>query len=315
MKLFRGLYTALVTPFDAQGKVNESMLRQLLRFQIEAEVDGIVVLGTTGETPTLTEEEQEAIVAIAREETVGKLPLLVGTGSYSTAKTIEYTRQAKNLGADGALVVTPYYSRPSQEGLYQHYMALADAVDLPIIVYNIQGRTGQNLQTDILQRLAAHPNICGVKEASASHSQIMDVIEQIGRRRPNFAILSGDDAMTFSCTMLGGDGIISVASNLIPVSIRQLTRAALAGDVQEARRLHYELMPLFRALFIDTNPIPLKAAMNFSGLNVGGYRLPLCAMSAQNQEKLCEILASLDDLLRENGLFQSRKSAIRMSSI
>ncbi len=299
---FRGLYTALITPFDNEGKVNEPALRHLLRFQIEAEVDGLVILGTTGEAPTLTQSERSAIIAIAREETAGKLPLIVGTGSYSTAQTVENTVEAKKLGADAALIVTPYYNRPSQEGLYQHYQIVADAVDLPIIVYNIQARTGQNLQTETLNRIATHPNIWGVKEVSGSLGQMIDVIEQIGRKKQNFAVFSGDDAMTLPCITLGGDGIISVASNLIPVTMQKLTQAALSGDILEAGRLHYALMPLFRALCLDTNPVPIKAAMQFSGFDAGGYRLPLCAMSAQTQEKLRQTLAAIPDLLNENSL-------------
>jgi 4-hydroxy-tetrahydrodipicolinate synthase len=284
MKTFRGLYTALITPFDPDGEVNEEKLRELLHLQIDANVDGIVVLGTTGEAPTLKAKEKSAIIAIAREVMPKNLPLLVGTGSYSTAETIENSLEAKRLGADGLLIVTPYYNRPSQEGLYRHYQAVLESVDLPIVVYNIPARTGQNLQTETLIRLAEHPNICGVKEVSG---QLMEVIEKL-----NISVLSGDDAMTLACAALGGDGIISVASNLIPDQMRALTHAALRGDMEEARERHYALMPLFRALSCDTNPIPIKAAMELAGMAVGGYRLPLCDMSAANLEKLRQILVS-----------------------
>ena len=288
--LFRGLYTALITPFDAQGLVNEAMLRQLLQMQIDAEVDGIVVLGTTGETPTLKSGEKRAIVAIAREMTQGILPLLVGTGYYSTAETIEATAEAKKMGADGALIVAPYYNRPSQEGFYRHYKAIAEAVDLPILAYNHLGRTGQNMQIETIARLAEIPNLCGVKEVSASMNQMADIFEYFGKKRPDFAILTGDDAMTFPYTLLGGDGVISVASNLCPSAMRTLTHAALEGNIERARAQHCALMPLFRALCIDTNPIPLKAAMQLSGFDVGDYRLPLCPPSQQHLEILRKVL-------------------------
>lgn len=300
--IVRGMYTALVTPFDCEGKVDENMLRQLLRFQIAADVDGIVVLGTTGEAPTLTHSEKTAIIKIAKEEIGDKMPLIVGTGSYSTAQVIESTLEAQKLGADAALIVTPYYNRPTQEGLFCHFQAISRAVDLPIIVYNHQMRTGQNLQTATMVRIADLPHICGIKEVSNVDGQFSDIIEGIARQKDFFTILTGDDATTFSSVMLGGDGVISVASNLIPVTMRKLTHAALSGQVVEARELHYTLMPLFRALCIETNPIPVKAAMQLSGLTVGGSRLPLSTMLPQNIAKMHQTLSEMADILAENSL-------------
>lgn len=299
MTLFRGLYTALVTPFDSQGAVNEKLLRELLRMQIEAEVDGIVVLGTTGETPTLKHEEKLRILGIAKEETAGKLPLIVGTGSYSTEEALKSTVEAKKHGADAALIVTPYYNRPSQEGLYQHYKTIAEAVDIPIIVYNHQGRTGQNLQPETLARIAKLENVWGVKETTVNLNQMAEVIEQVGRKKKSFAVLAGDDVMALPNVLLGGDGVISVASNLVPLLMRKLTHAGLNGSLEEARERHYALMPLFRALNFDTNPIPVKAAMRLWDIPVGEYRLPLCPLSSQNLGRLKPILDDVWALLKE----------------
>lgn len=300
--IFRGLYTALVTPFDVEDKVDERVLRQLLRFQISAKVDGIVVLGTTGEAPTLTHAEKAAIIKISKEEIGNKMPLIVGTGSYSTAQVIESTLEAHQLGADAALIVTPYYNRPTQEGLYCHFEAICRAVNLPIIVYNHHVRTGQNLQTATMLRIADLPNICGIKEVSQVDGQFSDLLEGIARQKEQFAVLTGDDAATFSSAMLGGDGVISVASNLIPHTMRNLTHAALSGQVNEARELHYALMPLFRSLCSETNPIPVKAAMQLSGLAVGGTRLPLSHMVPENVFKLRQTLSEMADILAENSL-------------
>jgi 4-hydroxy-tetrahydrodipicolinate synthase len=300
--LFRGLYTALLTPFTEQGLINENMLRRLLQRQIDAHVDGIVVLGSTGETPTLKSYEKRAVITIAREMTSGKVPLVVGTGTYSTADTIDATLEAEKLGADGVLIIAPYYNRPSQEGFYQHFKAISEAVSLPILAYNHLGRTGQNMQIDTIARIAELPNLCGLKEVSASMNQMSDIFEYYGKKRANFSVLTGDDAMILPYTLMGGDGVIAVASNLIPESMRHFTHAALDGNLEVARRYHHALMPLFRALCMDTNPIPLKAAMHLSGFDVGGYRLPLCPLSLQHRELMSKILA-------ENSLVQDELSA------
>jgi 4-hydroxy-tetrahydrodipicolinate synthase len=290
MVKYKGVFTVLVTPFDANGKLDEEGLRQNIHYQLKSSVDGLVALGTTGEDPTLTDTERKRVVNIVVEEVKGQVPVMVGTGSYSTEKTIELTRMAYENGADAALIVTPYYNRPTQEGFYRHFKAVVDAVPLPVIIYNIQGRTGQNLQTDTLQRIVQMPTIVGVKEASGNLVQIGEVIEMARRERPDFSILSGDDGLTFGVMTLGGHGILSVASNLIPNEIKALVRALERHDLEAARNKHYELLPLFRGIFIETNPMPIKAAMEFWGMSAGGCRLPLCDLLPENQIKLQNVL-------------------------
>jgi 4-hydroxy-tetrahydrodipicolinate synthase len=291
-----GVYTALITPFDEQGNLDEEGLRYLIHRQIASHIEGIVPLGSTGESPTVTKEEQKRIISIAREETSNKTLLMVGTGSYSTAQTIENTALAQRLGADCALVVTPYYNKPTQEGLYQHYKALTQAVDLPIVIYNPPHRTGQNLLTDTLIRLLEIPSIIGIKESTGNITQMSEVVEAVREYRPEFHVLTGDDALTLSMMALGGCGVISVVSNLVPDRIRELYIAAANGDFTLARDLHYRLMPLFKAAFIETNPIPIKAAMNFFGLPAGECRLPLCALSFESKAKLELVLADLTNI-------------------
>lgn len=291
----KGLYTALVTPFDSQGRLDKEGLRNNLRYQLKHKVNGIVVLGTTGEDPTLNSREKEAVVEIAREEINGKTTLIVGTGSYSTETTIAATQKAQEMGADAALIVTPYYNKPTQEGLYRHFAAICESVSLPICIYNIQGRTGQNLQTETLKRLMQFPSIIGVKESSGNILQITDVIEIASQNKHPLRILSGDDVFTFPLMALGGDGVVSVASNLIPGPIHDLVQAAADGDFVKARTLHYQLLPLFKAIFIETNPIPIKAAMQLCGMPAGPCRLPLCDLapeSMQQLKRMIEILPS-----------------------
>lgn len=289
--MLTGTYTAIITPFTAEGRVDEEGLRENIAFQINSGVSGIVVLGTTGEAPTLHEEEQTRIIQISVEACRGKIPLWVGTGSYATDATIKKTEKAQKLGADGALVVTPYYNKPTQEGLYTHFYELAKATHFPLIVYNIQGRTGQNLATETLCRLMDVPEIVGVKEASGHIPQIMEVIEAA---RPDFSVLSGDDNLTLPVIALGGHGVISVLSNLIPEELVALTRTALSGDFGKAREIHYRLLPLFRAAFIETNPAPIKTMMNHLGMKAGPLRLPLVPPSETNIRK---ILTCLDEIL------------------
>lgn len=299
----KGLYTVAITPFDENGQLDEQGLRENLRFQIANRVDGIVLLGTTGEAPTLSADEQARIIRIGAEEVKGKAVLMVGTGSYSTAEAIENTAIAKKLGADAALVVTPYYNKPTQEGLYRHFQAIAENVDLPICVYNIQGRTGVNLQTETLSRLAKIPQIVSVKEASGNVSQMMDVIQQVAHS--GFTVMCGDDALTLPLMALGGHGILSVVSNLVPEPVRKLVEACTKGDFANARLLHYQLLPFFKAAFIETNPSPIKAAMEASGMAAGACRLPLCDLMPENFEKLCEIILQLPTEWLPHGQTQS----------
>lgn len=290
--MLRGVYTAIITPFTESGEVDFEGLSHNLQYQLQKGIDGIVVLGTTGETPTLTEKEKEAIIRFAVKEVKGKTHLMVGTGSYSTRQTIENTAKAKDLGADSALIVTPYYNKPTQEGLYLHFKAVTAACNLPICIYNIQGRTGQNILTDTLKKISDLPGIIGVKEASGNIAQMSDVIETIGRKRSQFSVLSGDDALTLPLISLGGHGVISVVSNLIPGPIIQMTHAALKGDFCKARELYYQLMPTFKAAFIETNPIPIKAAMQMRKMPAGPCRLPLCNLLPENDLKLQQVIHS-----------------------
>ena len=285
----KGAYSVLVTPFNSDGSLNLQGLKTNIRFQMEHQVDGIVILGTTGESPTLTHDEKQLVIKTAREATKDKVPLMVGTGSYSTQQTIENSLMAQKLGADSLLVVTPYYNRPTQEGLYLHFKAVADAIKIPLVIYNIQGRTGTNLQTETLVKLSKILNIVGVKEASGNINQMMDVIENVLPVRPDFSIMSGDDALTFSLMALGGHGVYSVASNVLPKEIKNLCDACFNKDYENGRKLHYQLLPFFKSLFIETNPIPVKAVMNLLNHAAGPCRLPLSEMHTDNLKKLKQL--------------------------
>jgi 4-hydroxy-tetrahydrodipicolinate synthase len=283
MKKIQGVHTALITPFTSQNTLDEEGLRLLIQRQLQAQVDGITILGTTGEAPTLAKDEQERIIRIAKKECNGSdTVLMVGTGSYSTDQTIQNTELAHKLGADAALVVVPYYNRPTQEGLYLHFQAVAKGSSLPIILYNIPGRSGQNLQLGTLRRLLAIPSIVGIKEASGNISQINDTIAIAKEIRPDFAVLSGDDGLTLPAMALGGDGVVSVISNLIPQSVKALTTAMQKGDLTQARKIHEELLPLIKMAFIETNPIPIKTILALHGLPAGPCRLPLCGLTPDN---------------------------------
>lgn len=299
MMRLNGLYTAIVTPFDQQGMLDQEGLRQNLRYQLMHQVDGVVVLGTTGEDPTLNQQEKQTVIEIALEEMKGKALVIVGTGSYSTEITIAATKKAKEMGADAALIVTPYYNKPTQEGLFRHFAAICQAVSFPICIYNIQGRTGQNLQTETLQRLMQFPSIVAVKEASGNIMQFNEVIEKSRMRKPELGVLSGDDALTLPLVALGGHGIISVASNLFPGPMRSFVQAALKGDFERARDWHYRLLPFFKAIFIETNPIPIKAAMHYCGMPAGPCRLPLCDLSPENLEAIKQVIDSLPSSWKE----------------
>lgn len=289
----KGVFTALVTPFDTKQRVDLSGLRQNIRHQIAEGVDGIAVLGTTGESPTLSQEEKRVIITTAIEEAKGKILIMVGTGSFATQQAIENTQLAENLGADAAMIVTPYYNKPTQEGIYLHFKAIAESVSLPIILYNIQGRTGQNIQTSTLQRLSDIPNIIGVKEASGSVIQMMEVIHAMAHCRPDFKILSGDDNLTLALMALGGHGVISVLSNLVPRLVKDLVTATETQNFSAAQQIHYQLFPLFKGIFLETNPIPIKAAMGLRGMPSGPCRLPLCPLQPENLHTLKKLLAEM----------------------
>jgi len=284
--MFKGAIVAIVTPFK-KGKVDEAALRKLIEFQIKNGTDGIVPCGTTGESSTLSHEEHDKVVEIAIDAAKKRVPVIAGTGSNSTAEAIRLTRHAYKAGADGALMVAPYYNRPTQEGLYQHYKAVAEAVPIPIIVYNIPGRTGVNINPDTLARMAKIKNIVGVKEASGSIKQMSDVISLCG---PNFTVLSGDDLFTLPLMAMGGHGVISVVSNVAPADMAGLVDAFAAGDLKKAKSLHFKMAGLIDALFIETNPTPVKAALSLMKKISYEVRLPLYKLSDANYEKLKKVM-------------------------
>jgi len=296
MKEFRGAYTALITPMKDNGDVDYDGFRTLINLQIEEGIDGLLPLGTTGETPTLDDGEEEKLIKIAMEENAGRVPLIIGAGSNSTKHMEGYVKRARDFGADAALVVTPYYNKPNDSGLIKHF-EIAAAAGLPIIVYNIAGRTGRNIPTSLMEKIAAIPGIVGVKEASGDINQIMEVIDRIARPRKStsnpFWVLSGDDAITLPLLALGGDGLISVISNLVPKKVKSLVSACLSGNFEEGRKLHYELLPLMKNAFIETNPVPIKAAMNWKGLPAGPARLPLGPLAENNEQILRKVLAGM----------------------
>ena len=288
--MYEGVFTALVTPFTQEGKLDEQALRRLVDFQIAEGIDGLVPVGTTGESPTLDAEESEAVIRITIEQARGRVPVIAGAGSNSTDKAIHLSQAAKKLGAAATLQVAPYYNKPTAEGFLRHFTAIADAVDLPMVIYNIAGRTGKNIENPTMLKLAAHRNIAGVKEASGDIAQMMNLIAQ---KPASFAVLSGDDNLAFPLIALGGKGVISVASNLVPGRMKEMVGAALRGQWDKARELHYRLLPLFKAIFIETNPIPIKAALAMKGLMKEVYRLPMCPMGEENRKTLAVVLREL----------------------
>ena len=289
MKL-EGVYTALVTPMTSDGGLDEKALRRLVDFQIDGGVQGLVPVGTTGESPTLDGEECKRVIQIVVEQSRGRVPVIAGAGSNATAEAIEYSRDAKAVGAVATLQVAPYYNKPTSDGFLGHFRAIADAVDLPIVVYNIAGRTGKNIDNPTMLELARHRNIVAVKEASGDIPQVMDLIL---RKPAAFSVLSGDDNLVLPITALGGTGVISVASNLVPDRMVRFVNAMLKGDWAAARAMHYELLPLFKALFVETNPIPIKAAMAMKGLIVESYRLPMCPLAPKSRETLTSALREM----------------------
>ena len=284
---FQGSFVAMVTPFR-DGRVDEAKLKELVEFHIANGTDGLIPCGTTGESPTLSHDEHKRVVETVIETARKRITVVAGTGSNSTSEAIDLTRHAERAGANGALVVNPYYNKPTQEGLYRHFRAVADAVGIPIITYNIQGRTAVNVETATMARLARDcKNIVGVKEASGSLDQMSQVIAACG---PTFSVLSGDDNITLPLLAIGGHGVISVIANIVPRETADMVHAALDGDFKRARELHYRLFPLARAAFLETNPIPIKEAMAMAGMLEPEFRLPMCRMSDANRETLRGII-------------------------
>lgn len=287
--MFKGSIVAIITPFSEQG-VDEEAFRKLIAFQLESGTHGILPCGTTGESPTLSPDEHNRVIEITVDAVNKQVPVIAGTGSNSTAEAIALTQHAAKVGADAALVVTPYYNKPTQKGLYLHFKAIAESVDIPIILYNIEGRTAKNIDTETVAKLNADcKNIIGVKEASGSLEQVKAVREACG---PDFIILSGDDALTLDMMDLGGTGVISVAANIIPKDIASLTELYASGQKSEARALNDKLKPLISTLFVETNPIPVKKAAELLGLASGRVRLPLCDMDQAHIDQLKQALVT-----------------------
>jgi 4-hydroxy-tetrahydrodipicolinate synthase len=291
--MFTGCGTAMVTPFTSDGGLDESTLRSLVRRQIEGGINFLVPCGTTGESPTLTRDEHLRVVSITVEEARGKVPVVAGAGGYNTKEVIELAREIEAIGADGILSVTPYYNKPTQEGLYQHYKAIASATTLPIIVYSVQGRTGINVEPATLKRLAEIENIVGVKEASGNIAQMASVMHNVPE---SFAVLSGDDSITLGLLGLGGRGLISVASNIIPRQMTDLTQAGMRGDFMLARQLQRKYLPLMEVNFIESNPGPVKAGMAMMGLLQPVWRLPLVAPLPANESRIRQVLQNCGQL-------------------
>ncbi len=293
--MFTGTGTALVTPFRRDGSLDEATLRALVKRQLAAGINFLVPCGTTGESPTLTHQEHLRVVEIAVELAKGKVPVLAGAGGYNTHEVITLARELADLGANGILSVTPYYNKPTQEGLYQHFRAIAEAVSLPIILYSVQGRTGVNIEPATVARLSQIENIIGIKEASGNISQMATILNAVPE---DFLVFSGDDAITLPLIALGGRGVISVASNEIPAEMTVLTRLALAGDFAGARQIHRRFLPLMEINFVESNPIPVKAALAEMGLLEAVWRLPLVAPKPENRARIRAVLESLNLLGR-----------------
>jgi 4-hydroxy-tetrahydrodipicolinate synthase len=287
---FTGCGTALVTPFTRSGGLDESGVRRLARRQIDAGIHFLVPCGTTGETPTLTADERLRVVDIVVEEAKGNVPVLAGAGGYNTHEVIEAAQQMARAGADGILSVAPYYNKPTPEGLYQHYKAIAEAVPVPVIVYNVPGRTGVNVDVATITRLSAVPNIVGVKEASGNMTQVCEICRAVPS---DFLVLSGDDALTLPVMSVGGRGIVSVASNEVPGEMARMVEIAETGDFASARTRHHQLLPLMQVNFIESSPIPVKAAMAMMGLVEEVYRLPLVPPRPASRERIAQVLREL----------------------
>jgi len=279
---FAGAFTALITPFR-NGEVDEQALRRLVNFQIEGGVTGVIPCGTTGESVTLTEFEHDRVIEIVIEQAAGRVPVIAGTGTNNTRLTIERTRHAREIGADAALLVVPYYNKPTQEGMIRHFTMIAEATDLPLILYNVPGRTGVNMTPETVARLSEIPTIVGIKEASGNLDQVSQIV---GSVRSDFVVLSGDDSLTLPIMSVGGHGVISVVSNIVPDAVAELTNAALRGDFATARTIHHRLFPLCRAMFLDNNPTAVKTAAGMLGLCSSEVRPPLTDMTEANRRTL-----------------------------
>ncbi|MDN7023522.1 4-hydroxy-tetrahydrodipicolinate synthase [Methanoculleus sp. FWC-SCC1] len=291
--MFEGVLPAIITPFTRSDALDLDIegLRSNITFLLQNGIHGIVPCGSTGESATLSFEEHERVISETVDVVNGKVPVLAGTGSNNTEEAFRLTRSAKDAGADGVLVISPYYNKPNHSGLIKHFTRLAD-LDIPVILYNVPGRTGQNLQPDLVAELAEHPGIAGIKEASGDIVQVSQIIEET--RDEEFVVLSGDDAMTLPILALGGDGVISVAANVEPQRMVHLHEFFMAGDLERSQEVHYELSPLFRAMFIDTNPIPVKKAVGLRGMAAGPVRLPLDDLDAAKTQQLREVLGQYD---------------------
>ncbi len=287
--MFAGTGTALITPFAKDGSIDEEALRRLVRFQEENGADVLLPCGSTGESAMLSHEEHIHVVEIVRDE-AKKAKVLAGAGSNCTSEAVMLSKGSEDLGVDGILSISPYYVKPTQEGLYQHYKAIQEAVDIPVIVYNIPGRTATNVNVDTMMRLAELPGITGVKEASGNYTQIMEIL---ARRPKDFEVLSGDDGLTLGLLCLGADGVISVASNCCPGLMSKMVNSAMSGDVNTAREIHERLLPLFAALFCESNPIPIQYTMGKMGFGNGEPRLPLTPLSEKGKSILDPVLESL----------------------
>jgi 4-hydroxy-tetrahydrodipicolinate synthase len=289
--LFRGTATALVTPFKKDGAVDEPALRELVDFQIKGKVEALVPVGSTGEGATLSEREQAKVIEVVVDEVNGKVPVIAGASSNSTMNAVRLARQARESGADALLTVAPFYNKPTQEGLYQHFSMVAEAVDIPIVVYNVPGRTASNIDATTALRLADEiPHLVGIKEASANFTQIMEILKG---RPEGFGVWSGDDNLTLPLIALGADGIISVVANEIPKLFSEMVRCALRGKLEKARELHFRLLPLMNINFVESNPIPVKAALRMMGMIEEELRLPLVPLSDANRPKIQAVLDQL----------------------
>ncbi len=286
--MFEGSTVALVTPFNRNGEIDWATLEKLIEFHISNGTDCLLACGTTGESATLSHEEHKTLIKFMVEKVSKRIKVLAGTGSNSTQEALELTEYAKAIGADGSLLITPYYNKPTQRGLYLHFETIARKVDIPIVLYNVPSRTGVNLAAETVKDLSEIPNIVAVKEASGDLEQITKIISY-----QSITVLSGDDSLTFPIMALGGKGVISVVGNVVPAKLKEMVKSALEGEWDAARKIHYRLYPLFKILFIETNPIPVKTALHRMGMLELTFRLPLCSMKEANREKLIKVLEEL----------------------
>ncbi len=287
----RGVHPAIITPFNKDKSVDEIRLRKNIEFLIENGVSGIVPCGTTGESATLSHDEHKKVIEISVDAASGKVPVIAGTGSNSTSEAVNLTKFAEDVGVDVAMLITPYYNKPTERGLLKHYKKISRCTDLPIIVYNVPSRTGTNMDANLISKISQISNIIGVKEASGDIGQVSRIIEKTSDK---FSVISGDDSMTLPITALGGMGVISVVGNIVPSMMSDMVSLGLSGDIRKARGLHYKLSPLFRAMFLETNPIPVKAAAEMMGLCNGILRSPMNTISQENKNRLKEVMKGLN---------------------